>query len=48
MKVELPESVKSDVPPNAWGKILGMTPVVMAVVATMLAGRWTHNPPPWD
>ncbi len=18
------------------------------VVATMLGGRWTHNPPPWD
>jgi predicted amidohydrolase YtcJ len=20
----------------------------VAVVATMMAGRWTHHPPPWD
>jgi predicted amidohydrolase YtcJ len=20
----------------------------VSVVATMLGGRWTHNPPPWD
>lgn len=38
MKVELPEQLKSDVPPTKWGKILAATPVVMAVVATMLAG----------
>ncbi len=25
-------------PPNKWGKILGMTPIVMTVIATMLAG----------
>lgn len=38
MKVELPEQLKADVPPTMWGKILAATPVVMAVVATMLAG----------
>jgi hypothetical protein len=30
--------LKKDLPPTKWGKILGATPVVMAVVATMLAG----------
>ena len=38
MKVQLPEQLKSDVPPTQWGKILAATPVVMAVLATMLAG----------
>lgn len=38
MKVEIPEQLKSDVPQTTWGKILTATPVVMAVVATMLAG----------
>lgn len=38
MKVEVPENLKADVPPTKWGKILSATPVVMAVVATMLAG----------
>lgn len=38
MKVEIPEQLKADVPANKWGKILAGTPVVMAVVATMLAG----------
>jgi len=38
MKVEIPEAVKVDVPPNRWGKVLVSTPVVMAVVATALAG----------
>src|SRR5512135_218551 len=38
MKVQIPEQLKSDVPPTQWGKILAATPVVMAVVATMLAG----------
>ena len=22
--------------------------LIASVVATMLGGRWTHNPPPWD
>ncbi len=38
MKVQIPEQLKSDVPQTNWGKILAATPVVMAVVATMLAG----------
>ncbi|MGA2869944.1 MAG: DUF4337 family protein [Verrucomicrobiota bacterium] len=37
-QVEIPESLKADLPPNKWGKILASTPIVMAVIATMLAG----------
>jgi len=37
-KTEIPDSLKADLPPTAWGKILAATPVVMAVIATMLAG----------
>ncbi len=38
MKVTIPEQLKTDVPLTYFGKILSATPVVMAVVATMLAG----------
>lgn len=38
MKVEIPKELKADLPQSVWGKILTSTPVVMAVVATMLAG----------
>jgi hypothetical protein len=38
MKTQLPEQLKADVPLTTWGKILTATPVVMAVVSTMLAG----------
>ena len=38
MKVQIPDELKSDVPQTMFGKILAATPVVMAVVATMLAG----------
>jgi hypothetical protein len=38
MKVQIPDELKADVPPTKWGKMLSATPVVMAVVATMLAG----------
>jgi hypothetical protein len=38
MKVQIPEQLKSDMPQTPFGKILAATPVVMAVVATMLAG----------
>jgi hypothetical protein len=38
MKVQIPDQLKADVPPTKWGKLLSATPVVMAVVATMLAG----------
>jgi Domain of unknown function (DUF4337) len=34
----IPEELKRDVPPTTWGKILTATPVVMTVVATLLAG----------
>ena len=38
MKTEIPEQLATTVPPNKWGKILLSTPVVMTVVATLLAG----------
>jgi hypothetical protein len=38
MKTEIPENLKADLPPTGWGRILGMTPVVMTVIATALAG----------
>src|SRR5512135_1217594 len=38
MKVQIPEQLKSDVPPTQFGKVLAATPVGMAVVATLLAG----------
>ncbi len=37
-KIAIPESLKSDLPHNQWGKVLAMTPVVMTVIATLLAG----------
>ncbi len=38
MKIKIPDELKVDMPQNIWGKILSATPVVMTVVATMLAG----------
>ncbi len=38
MKIEIPEALKADVPQNKWGKLLTSTPIVMTVIATMLAG----------
>ena len=38
MKVEIPDALKADVPQNNFGKMLAATPVVMAVIATLLAG----------
>jgi len=38
MKVQIPDALKADIPQTIWGKILAATPVVMTVVATMLAG----------
>ena len=35
---EIPKELKTDVPSTQWGKILLATPVVMSVVATLLAG----------
>lgn len=38
MKITIPETLKGELPLTLWGKILGATPIVMTVVATMLAG----------
>lgn len=38
MKAAPMESLKADLPQSRWGKILGATPVVLTVVATLLAG----------
>ena len=37
-KIQIPDELKKDLPPSAWGKILGATPIIMTVIATMLAG----------
>ena len=37
-KIEIPNEVKADLPQTKWGKILSVTPIVMTVIATMLAG----------
>jgi hypothetical protein len=38
MKVTIPDELKKDMPQTQWGKILSATPVVMTVIATLLAG----------
>lgn len=38
MKTKIPDELKADVPQNKWGKILIATPIVMTVIATLLAG----------
>jgi hypothetical protein len=38
MKTAIPEELKKDVPQTAWGKTLTATPVIMTVIATLLAG----------
>lgn len=42
-EVKIPDSLKADVPKTLWGKILTATPIVMTVVATMLAGLSTSE-----
>ncbi|MDR3456539.1 MAG: hypothetical protein P4N60_03775 [Verrucomicrobiae bacterium] len=37
-KIVIPEELKKELPPSKWGKILGATPIIMTVIATMLAG----------
>ena len=37
-KIQIPEELKSNLPQNKWGKVLGATPIIMTVIATMLAG----------
>ena len=38
MKIKLTDPLKQDLPATGWGKILGATPVVLTVIATLLAG----------
>ena len=38
MKTEIPDELAREVPQTKWGKILLATPVVMTVIATLLAG----------
>src|SRR6478609_8290008 len=38
MKITIPEELKETIPKTQWGKILTATPVIMTIVATMLAG----------
>lgn len=38
MKIQIPDQLKADMPQTLWGKILSATPIVMTVIATMLAG----------
>lgn len=38
MKTKVPEELANEVPQTKWGKILLATPVVMTVIATLLAG----------
>jgi hypothetical protein len=37
-KIQIPDELKNDLPPSKWTKILVATPIVMTVIATMLAG----------
>ncbi len=38
LRAEIPEALKAELAPTKWGKVLSVTPVVMTVIATMLAG----------
>ncbi len=38
MKVTIPQELKADMPQTTWGKVLSATPVILTVLATMLAG----------
>ncbi|HTJ78855.1 MAG TPA: DUF4337 family protein [Rariglobus sp.] len=38
MKTTIPDALKADIPDNKWGKLFAATPVIMTVIATMLAG----------
>jgi len=37
-KIQIPDELKHELPQNKWGKLLAATPIVMTVIATMLAG----------
>ena len=38
MALKIPEELKADMPKSSWGKALAATPVIMTVIATLLAG----------
>lgn len=38
MSTKIPDVLKDQLPATKWGKVLGATPVVMTVIATLLAG----------
>ena len=38
MSLKIPDELKADVPQSTWGKVLAATPVIMTVIATLLAG----------
>jgi hypothetical protein len=38
LKAEVPEELKAELAQTSWGKVLSITPVVLTVIATMLAG----------
>ncbi len=38
VETKIPEQLTADVPATKWGKVLSATPVVMTVIATLLAG----------
>ena len=38
MKSEIPDELKATVPLTLWGKVISATPIVMTVIATLLAG----------
>ncbi|MGZ4962294.1 MAG: hypothetical protein ACXWIU_02840 [Limisphaerales bacterium] len=43
MKTKIPDELKADLPQNSFGKMLAATPIVMTVVATLLAGLATRE-----
>jgi len=36
--MKIPDELKADIPQTKWGKVLAATPIVMTVIATLLAG----------
>jgi hypothetical protein len=36
--IKIPDALKADMPQSQWGKVLAATPVIMTVIATLLAG----------
>ena len=37
-QIKIPDALKADMPQSNWGKVLAATPVIMTVIATLLAG----------